>query len=393
MQISRLILTLISAALAAAADLYVSPSGSDTAAGTLAAPFRTIPVAIAAAVPGTTIYLRAGTYAPTTPIAITKSGTAALPYTLRAYSGEAVLLDGESLPYTPADLDASLPNASRGILHIEGAQYWRFYDLVLANGPYGVYARDSSNCIYERLVTRENYESGFQLQGAAANNTIRYLDSWGNRDPRKNGESADGLAIKEGSGDGNVVDGARLWNNVDDGLDFWEFKSPITVTNTLAWGNGYNRWGFSPFEGDGNGFKLGGGDAADIGPAAHKVSNCIAFQNAAGGFVDNSQPGVFTINRNTAWSNAGVGFKMTTATATLTGNVAAANANEKTLSTDVAARSSGNSWDLGGTWANSSFVSIDSSLVKGARQASGKIVASTFLQLKSGQAVGATTTW
>ena len=33
---------------------------------------------------------------------------------------------------------------------------------------------------------------GFQLEGASANNQVLYLDSYGNRDPRKNGESADG---------------------------------------------------------------------------------------------------------------------------------------------------------------------------------------------------------
>lgn len=46
---------------------------------------------------------------------------------------------------------------------------------------------------------------GFQLEGASANNTVLYLDSYGNRDPRKNGESADGFACKEGEGEGNCI--------------------------------------------------------------------------------------------------------------------------------------------------------------------------------------------
>lgn len=124
-------------------------------------------------------------------------------------------------------------------MHIQDAEYWEFYDLELINGPYGVYARDSSNNHYERIITRENYETGrqriyyyclkavliyytgFQLEGASSNNSVYYLDSYLNRDPRKNGESADGFACKEGSGEGNVLRGARLWNNVDDGLDLW----------------------------------------------------------------------------------------------------------------------------------------------------------------------------
>ena len=44
---------------------------------------------------------------------------------------------------------------------------------------------------------------------------------------------------------------------------FREFKSAVTIENTYSWGNGFNRWNFEDFEGDGNGFKLGGGDASE----------------------------------------------------------------------------------------------------------------------------------
>jgi len=63
--------------------------------------------------------------------------------------------------------------------------------------------------------------TGFQIEGASANNVVLYLDSYGNRDPRKNGESADGFAVKSGSGAGNILRGGRIWNNVDDGIDLW----------------------------------------------------------------------------------------------------------------------------------------------------------------------------
>lgn len=204
-----------------AADLYVAPAGSDSAAGTLAAPLKSIQVAVDKAVAGDTIYLRAGTYSPTTNIKITKSGTSAKPYTLTAYNDEAVTIDGEALPGTPGALDSSLANADRGVLHIEGANYWKFYKLTIINGPYGVYLRDGSNNYFERIVTHDNYETGFQMQGTLSNNQVIYLDSYRNRDPRKNGESADGFACKEGSGTGNILKGARLWENVDDGLDLW----------------------------------------------------------------------------------------------------------------------------------------------------------------------------
>ncbi|KAL4809884.1 pectate lyase [Aspergillus unguis] len=390
--ISTIVLALTLTIQTHATDIYVSPTGSATGNGSLETPYLSIQDAIDAATPGSTIYLRGGTYSPTTNIQITKSGTASEPYILRAYDGEDVVIDGEELPGTPADLNASLDNADRGILHIQDAAYWEIYDLTLINGPYGVYARDASNNHYERLVTRENYETGFQLEGASANNTVLYLDSYGNRDPRKNGESADGFACKEGEGEGNVLRGARLWDNVDDGLDLWEFKSAVTIEDTISWGNGFNRWNFSPFEGDGNGFKLGGGDDADIGSADHIVTNCIAFGNSHDGFTDNSQPGAFELSRNTAWNNSAIGFRFgsETAGASLTGNIAAGNGEEE-RSLDGGQTSSGNSWDGDEEWNEESFESVDTSLVQGERGQDGRIEASEFLVPVSGEEIGART--
>ncbi|PLN84775.1 pectate lyase [Aspergillus taichungensis] len=378
--------------LAQAAEIYVSPTGADTAAGTIDAPLQSIQVAVNQATPGDTIYLRKGTYSPSSNIQINKSGTASAPYSLRAYKGEKITIDGEDLPGTPADLDASLPNEDRGIIHVQDAEYWVFSDLVLVNGPYGMYVRDASNNRYERLVTANNYETGFQMQGASSNNTVLYLDSYGNRDPRKNGESADGFACKEGEGEGNLLKGARLWDNVDDGLDLWEFKSAVTIEDTISWGNGFNRWDFTPFEGDGNGFKLGGGDDADIGPANHVITNCFAFNNAKDGFTDNSQPGDFKLTRNTAWNNAKTGFKFGTAAATLTENVSAVNG-EKSTSLSDGQVSERNSWDNSADWGNGSFVTVDSELVKGARDADGKIASSSFLVPAFGEEIGARTEW
>ncbi|KAF7558090.1 hypothetical protein G7Z17_g135 [Cylindrodendrum hubeiense] len=379
-----------------AADIYVSPSGSDSGSASITSPLLSIQSAVNLAVAGDTIYLRAGTFKPTTNIQIKKSGTSAKPYTLKAYGSEVVIIDGEALTGTPAAVGASLANADRGILHIEGGNYWKFYGLTLINGPYGVYNRDSSNNYFERIVTHDNYETGFQIEGASANNQVLYLDSYLNRDPRKNGESADGFACKEGTGAGNQLIGARLWNNVDDGLDLWEFKSSVLIKDTLSWGNGVNRWDFTDFEGDGNGFKLGGGNAGDIGDADHVITNCFAFNNAAKGFTDNSQTGSFSLTHNTAWNNGDVGFKLASSTSTLTDNIAALNlgktasASQVTLTGSQTATS--NSWQDGTTWTNAKFISTDTSLVTGARASTGKITASNFLLPVSGTD-GATTHW
>lgn len=209
------------ASRALAADIYVATNGLDTNAGTLDAPLASIQAAVDAAKAGTTIHVRNGTYSPATNIKVKSKCTSAAPCTLMAHGNETVVVDGEALTGTPAAVGASLANSDRGVLHVEGAQWWRFEGLTFINGPYGVYVRDAAHNRFERIVTRENYETGFHMQGNISDTEVLFLDSYLNRDPRKNGESADGFACKEGKGEGVVLRGARLWNNVDDGLDLW----------------------------------------------------------------------------------------------------------------------------------------------------------------------------
>jgi hypothetical protein len=263
------------------------------------------------------------------------------------------------------------------------ASYWKLTGLEIAHGPYGVYCNKCTGNTFDRLVTHDNYETGFQLQGASASNSILNLDSYNNRDPRKNGESADGLGIKEGSGTGNIVRGARLWNNIDDGFDAWSFSSPITIQNSITYGNGYNRWNIPNFSGDGNGFKLGG--SGGTGPAAsHAVSNSMAFGNAAHGFTDNGNTGAITVNRSTAYNNAKTGFDFDGgSTAKLTANLAVGNAAAVALGSSTA---SGNSWNIGGTWP---LLSTDASTITGSRASDGSIPSSNFLVPANGAAVGA----
>ncbi|HEX6358778.1 right-handed parallel beta-helix repeat-containing protein [Actinophytocola sp.] len=360
-------------------ELYVATNGNDTNPGTLAQPLRTIQRAVDLAQPGHTIQIRGGTYAPSTNIQILKNGTASQPITMRNHAGERVILDGENMPFTPGAVGSSIPRPERGAIHIEG-DHWRLVGLEIIHGPYGVFGLDSSNNVYDRLVTRDNYESGFHLFLGSSNNQIINLDSYGNFDPRSNGESADGLAIKEGSGTGNVVRGARLWNNSDDGLDYWMFSSPILTENSLAWGNGFNRWNLPDFTGDGNGFKLGGNAVA----ANHTLRNSMTWDNAVGGFIDNNNPGQHRIERSTAWDNPGTGFDADRSSSTLTANLAVANGTNVSLG--ASSTGSGNSWDLGGSW---SFVSTNPGSITGPRNTDGSIPSSTFLRPTNGANVGA----
>jgi hypothetical protein len=360
--------------------LIVATNGNDNNPGTLASPLLTIQRAINLAGPGTTILVRGGTYAVTTNIQILKSGTSAQPITLGAFQNETVVVDGEALPASHTPVGGSIARGDRGLIHME-ASFWRITGIQLTRGPYGIYCSSCNNNIFDRLVTFNNYETGFQLQDSSANNQILNLDSFLNHDPRKNGESADGLGIKEGSGTGNVVRGARLWNNVDDGFDAFSFTSTLLIDTVVAWGNGFNRWNFPNFAGDGNGFKLG----ISTSPAIpHTVRNCMAFDNATGGFIDNGNAGTHSVDHNTAWRNGGTGFNFNRSSSVLTKNLSVANATQQSLGSS--STGSGNSWDLGGTW---TFVSTDATVIEGPRTATGAIASSNFLRPANGADVGA----
>ena len=88
---------------AASADLFVSPSGSDAAAGTFAAPFKTLAKAkaavrqmISSASGPINVYMRAGTYYLETPLTFSPEdgGSATAPITYSAYRGEKVIISG-----------------------------------------------------------------------------------------------------------------------------------------------------------------------------------------------------------------------------------------------------------------------------------------------------------
>jgi hypothetical protein len=374
-------------ASAAPPTIVVAATGDDAAPGTLERPLRTIQKAVDRARPGDVIAVRGGRYALTDNITITTSGEASRPISLDAYQGERVVIDGERLPASHTPVGGSIPRAERGAIHQE-ASHWRVSGLEIVNGPYGYYCDSCDNNVFSRLTTHDNYESGFQLQGDSSGNQILNLDSYGNRDPRKNGESADGLAIKEGSGTGNVVRGARLWNNVDDGYDAWKFTSPILVENTISYGNGFNRWNFPDFAGDGNGFKLGGGSPAPA--VGHTVRNSIAFKNAKHGVTDNGNTGALILTRNTTFRNAGTGFDVDTpgARATLTGNLSVSDARAAAVGGNTVA--GGNSWNLGGTWNDSSVLSTDTGAITGSRAPDGSLPSAPALLVpRDGSRIGA----
>ena len=126
---------------------FVSPDGDDAAEGSAETPWRSIRKAAEAATPGTTVFLRGGTY--TEEVLIDCSGEKGAPVTFKACEGETPLLDGGNgqgvlddpvLSKSIRDMNAFLEAARRlppfnpdqGILRITGS--WLVFDGIHITG-------------------------------------------------------------------------------------------------------------------------------------------------------------------------------------------------------------------------------------------------------------------
>ena len=292
--------------------LYVAPNVDDfNAPGTKEEPMM-IQRAIALSHPGCTIYLMDGIYRYGSPIEISVN-TETYPATAEKRKTIKPLNPGK------AEFDFSLmawSSNNRGIKF--DSNYWTAEDLIVYGaGDNGIYIGGSYNVI-ERCVTHDCGDTGIQLGRANSSqltidqwpsyNLIKNCTSYDNHDPL--GEDSDGFACKLTTGVGNVFDGCIAYNNVDDGWDLYTKGDtgpigPVTLINCIAFNNGVtsgkhtNGKPYGTSNSDGNGFKLGG----EVIAVPHKVVNCIAYNNLACGFTDNSNPGPLWIENCTSYNN------------------------------------------------------------------------------------------
>jgi hypothetical protein len=284
---------LFAACPAYCADYFVAPYGSDSNSGTtINSAFKTITKAVELVNAGDTIYLRGGVHYYTATISISKSGSSGNPITLQNYQNETVILDFNGQP----DGDSY-----KGI--ILSGSYWHFKGFTIRYAGHNGLNVSGAHNIIEQLVTHNNGDTGLHLASGASYNLVLNCDSYLNCDPEENGEDADGFGAKFTVGLGNIFRGCRSWNNSDDGYDLWYAGNPIRFEDCWAFRNGVNLWGFSPMNGDGNGFKLG------QGTGGHTLIRCMAYQQAHRGFDRNGNTsGGITIYNCTGVNNASSNF-------------------------------------------------------------------------------------
>ena len=290
-------------------DLYVSPSGKSTAAGTQNAPMDLL-TAINSISAGYTIWMEEGTYkayelygAPIV-IAESNSGAEGAYKTISSINGGTVIIDFSGM----AEL-----GSNRGIV-LDGS-YWHFYDIDICNAGDNGMLLSGDNNIIELCQFYANHDSGLQISRYntsadtidlwPSNNLILNCTAFDNKD-EATCENADGFAAKLTCGEGNVFDGCISYCNSDDGWDLYAKPATgstgvVTIKNSVAFGNGKLTNGEGSANGDMNGFKLGGSNKQC--PTPHVVTNCIAFNNGATGFTDNGNGGAVTLTNCTSVNN------------------------------------------------------------------------------------------
>ena len=290
-------------------DLYVSPSGKSTAAGTQNAPMDLL-TAINSISAGYTIWMEEGTYkayelygAPIV-IAESNSGAEGAYKTISSINGGTVTIDFSGM----AEL-----GSNRGIV-LDGS-YWHFYDIDICNAGDNGMLLSGDNNIIELCQFYANHDSGLQISRYntsadtidlwPSNNVILNCTAFDNKD-EATCENADGFAAKLTCGEGNVFDGCISYCNSDDGWDLYAKPATgstgvVTIKNSVAFGNGKLTNGEGSANGDMNGFKLGGSNKQC--PTPHVVTNCTAINNGATGFTYNGNGGAVTLTNCTSVNN------------------------------------------------------------------------------------------
>ncbi|HMP81183.1 MAG TPA: right-handed parallel beta-helix repeat-containing protein [Verrucomicrobiota bacterium] len=286
--------TLMSVSVLDAATYWVAPNGNDSNAGTSNAPFATPHKAVTATLaPGDTIYIRGGNYSFNSRIApgSSKVGAAGNHIKFWAYPGELPVFDF-----------ASMPESSDKALDMR-RNYWHVKGIEIKNAPDSGIFVGGTGVIIEGCVVHDCDNDGIVLgstSSRATNALILNCDSYRNYQAGSGGNNGDGFSAKSGCGPGNVFRGCRAWYNADDGWDFYDnITNSVVIENCWAFNNGTNLWGVGSWQGNGNGFKLGGAGTR----APHTVRNSVAFDNHSKGFDHNNGVGAHVIHNNTGFRN------------------------------------------------------------------------------------------
>lgn len=277
--------------LSAGHAYYLAPTGNDSAAGSYAAPWKTISAAAGKMAPGDVAYLRGGTYSGQAQISV--SGTAAAPITFTAFPGESPLLV-EPATTAGADLDTVRVLGSYVVLdHLH---------VTNQNDPgQAVWIGDNaSNVTIQYCEVYGAHGQGILISGNG--NTVYRSDVHdnGSHAPFDHGIYVDGgnNVVRSNTIHGNFTWGVQVYNGYVSG--------PVGVGHNLVesnyiWGNGAGSTAAAPSS-------AAGGMVVGNGANATTIRNNILCGNAQYGVeIIDSEPDN-ALSGNVSCYNAKGGF-------------------------------------------------------------------------------------
>lgn len=256
-------------------------------------------------------------------------------------------------------------------------EYWHVENIAITRAGYqGIYIQGKYNTIVN-CAFYDNRNTGMEINKGGSYNTVINCDSFRNYDPKKKGQSADGFAPKQEQGPGNKFIGCRSWENSDDGYDCYDSPEAVIFENCWAFRNGVDVWHYGGFDGNGNGFKVGGNYKVQN----NILINCVSFGHPQKGFDQNNNRGGVTLYNCTAFGNGiNYGFfgKLDDGQKHVVKNCI--NVNGKAIVKN--AEEASNSWSEGFSAEESDFVSIDLKLAESERNADGSLKETGLFRLK-----------
>lgn len=283
-----------------ARQLWLSPTGNDSNNGlSLQTAWLSPYTAFTKLVAGDTLWVKGGNYTVDATVKASNPATKSAPVLVSAVRGEKPVFDCSSFRHYGSE-----SSTYRGMDLRQ--PYWRIRGIKIYKAGYNGVIIAGENITLEGMTVQECGMDGIALAAGAVNAYILNCDSYRNCNVGANGENGDGFAAKEGSG--TVFRGCRAWENADDGWDVYGGNQPILVDSCWSYGNGVNYWSdmITSYQGDGNGFKLGGGGGVD-GNAPNVVVHSFALCNASKGFDQNHNSWGVTCINCTGYKNNGMG--------------------------------------------------------------------------------------
>lgn len=207
-----------------ATTYYVSPNGSDASAGTISNPLRGINTALGKANAGDTVIVRAGTYYEK--ILFPKSGRPDKNITLKAYTGEKVVIDGTGLSIVGKEALVTIRNVNYIVLegfeicNYKSSTPWVNINGILADaGSSNIIIRKNKVYNIEHNVRPEDGRSGHGIEITGNTNmAMKNILVEENEIHDCNTGYSENLTIN-GYVDGFIISKNKIYNTENIGID------------------------------------------------------------------------------------------------------------------------------------------------------------------------------